>query len=136
MDTFRRVTPNSNEYPPTTAGFAYGETLKIIPTLSSNDPHREKTGFLDMRKQRLRSDQIKDSDHRVTAKLISAFVFATQIVQFLFFLYTKIQASSHLVWSYSLVCVGPGLKPRRQVFSRGSSSGLMTCPSRYIARMK
>ena len=34
----------------------------------------------------------------VTAKLISAFVFATRIVQSLNFLYTKFQASSHLVW--------------------------------------
>ena len=33
----------------------------------------------------------------------------------------KLQASSHLVWLYSLVCVGPGRKPRRPVFSeRGS----------------
>ena len=34
-----------------------------------------------------------------------------------YFLYTKFQASSHLVWSYSLVCVGSGRKPRRPVFS-------------------
>ena len=38
-------------------------------------------------------------------------VFATRIVQSLYFLNTKFQASSHLVWSYSLVCVGPGRKP-------------------------
>ena len=57
----------------------------------------------------------------VTEKLISAFVFATQIVQSLFFLNPKFQASSHLRWLYSLVCVGPGWKPRRPVFSeRGS----------------
>ena len=42
----------------------------------------------------------------VTAKLISVFVFATRIVQFLYFLNPKFQASSHLVWLYSLVCVG------------------------------
>ena len=41
----------------------------------------------------------------VTAKLISAFVFATQIVQSLYFQNTKFQASSHLLWLYSLVCV-------------------------------
>ena len=58
----------------------------------------------------------------VTAKLISAFVFATQIVQFLYFLNLKFQASSHLLWQYSPVCVGPGRKPRRLVFSeRGSN---------------
>ena len=39
----------------------------------------------------------------VTAKLISAFVFATRIVQSLYFLNSKFQASSHLLWLYSLV---------------------------------
>ena len=29
----------------------------------------------------------------------------------IFFLNPKFQASSHLLWLYSLVCVGPGLKP-------------------------
>ena len=29
--------------------------------------------------------------------------------------------SPHLLWLYSLVCVGPGRKPRRQVFSQHSS---------------
>ena len=60
----------------------------------------------------------------VTAKLISAFVFATRIVQSLHFLNTKFQASSHLLWLYSLLCVGPGRKRRRPVFSqRGSFEG-------------
>ena len=53
----------------------------------------------------------------VTALLISAFVFATHIVQSLFFLNPKFQASSYLLWLHSLVCVGPGRKPRRPVFS-------------------
>ena len=53
----------------------------------------------------------------VTAKLISAFVIATLIVQPLYFLNPKFQASSHLLWLHSLVCVGPGRKPRRPVFS-------------------
>ena len=47
----------------------------------------------------------------VTAKLISAFVFASQIVQSLFFQNLKSQASSYLLLLYSLVCVGPGWKP-------------------------
>ena len=47
----------------------------------------------------------------VTAKLISAFVFATWIVQYLFFLNSKFQASSHLQWLHSLVCVRPGQNP-------------------------
>ena len=59
----------------------------------------------------------------VTAKLISAFVFATQIVQSLFFLNPKFQVSSHLLWLYSPVCVGPGQKTLKPVFSqRGSNS--------------
>ena len=41
----------------------------------------------------------------VTAKLISAFVLATQILQFLFFLNPKFQASSLLLWLYRSVCV-------------------------------
>ena len=45
------------------------------------------------------------------AQLISAFVFATQIIQSLFFLNLKFQASSYLLWLHSPVCVGPGQKP-------------------------
>ena len=62
----------------------------------------------------------------VTAKLIGAFVFATRIVQSLYFLNTKFQASSHLLWLYSPVCVGPGQKPRRPVFSERGSYGKHT----------
>ena len=43
-----------------------------------------------------------------TVKLISAFVFTTQIVQFLFFLNPKFQASSLLLRLYKPVCVRPG----------------------------
>ena len=57
----------------------------------------------------------------VTAKLISAFVFATRIVQSLYFLNPKLQASSHLLWLYSPVCVGPYQKPRGPVFSQRGS---------------
>ena len=38
-----------------------------------------------------------------------------------FFLNTKFQTSSHLVWLYSLVCVRPGWKPGRPVFSQRGS---------------
>ena len=65
-----------------------------------------------MQKQRCRS---------LTAKLVSALVFTTQIVQSLYFPNPKFQASSHLVWLYSLICVGPGRKPRRPVFSQRGS---------------
>ena len=69
----------------------------------------------------------------VTAKLISAFVFATRIVHFLFFLYPKFQASSLLLWLYSPVCVGPGRKPGRPVFSRRGSHVVGTV---YIKMMR
>ena len=57
----------------------------------------------------------------VTAKLISAFVFALRIVQLLYYINPKFLASSHLLWLYSPVCVGPGRKPRRPVFSQRGS---------------
>ena len=44
-------------------------------------------------------------------QLISAFVFTTQIVQYLFILNQNLQASCHLLWLYSSVCVQPGWKP-------------------------
>ena len=62
----------------------------------------------------------------LTAKLISAFVFATRIVQFLFFLNPKFQASSHLLCLYSTVCIRPGWIPRRPVFSRHGSIEIQT----------
>ena len=46
-----------------------------------------------------------------TAELISAFVFATRIVHFLFFLNPKFQAPSLLLCLYSLICVRPVRKP-------------------------
>ena len=36
-------------------------------------------------------------------------------------IYMKFQASSHLLWLYSPVCVRPGRKPRRPVFSQRGS---------------
>ena len=54
----------------------------------------------------------KDADQlRGTAKLISAFVFATRIVQSLYFLNTKFHDSSSLLCLYRPVCVGPVRKP-------------------------
>ena len=47
----------------------------------------------------------------ITAKLISVFVFATLIVQFLFYLNSKFQASSFLLSLCRQVCVGRGRKP-------------------------
>ena len=56
------------------------------------------------------------------ADLISAFVFATRIVHFLFLLNPKFQASMLLLGLYMSVCVRPGRKPRRPVFSRRGSN--------------
>ena len=52
----------------------------------------------------------------VTAKLISAFDFATRIVQFLYFLNPKFQVSSCLLWLYRPLCVGPGWNAKLLVF--------------------
>ena len=46
----------------------------------------------------------------ITAKLISAFVFTTWIVKFLFLINPKFQASIHLLMLHRPVCVGYGLK--------------------------
>ena len=47
----------------------------------------------------------------VTAKLISAFVFASRIVEFLYYLNPKCHASCYRLWPYSPVCVGSGRNP-------------------------
>ena len=60
---------------------------------------------------------ICENKDAVTAKLISAFVSATRLEQFIYFLNSKFQASSHLLWLNRPVYVGPGRKPRRPVFS-------------------
>ena len=54
----------------------------------------------------------------VIAQLISPFVLATQIVQFLFFLNPKFQAAGLILWLHRSVYVRPGQKPRLSVFSR------------------
>ena len=57
----------------------------------------------------------------VTAQLISAFVFTTSIIHFLFFLNPKFQACSLLLWLYRSVCVRPGRRPQRPIFYRHGS---------------
>ena len=56
----------------------------------------------------------------VTAKLISAFVFTTRIVQFLFYLNPKFQASSSFLCLYRPVCVGPVRKPHCWFSQKGA----------------
>ena len=82
--------------------------LRNIAELSmkmKNEPLQVKTNNQHRRKQKA---QISFA---VTAKLISAFVFATRIVQFLYFLNQKFPASNHLLRLYKLVCVRPGRNP-------------------------
>ena len=72
----------------------------------------------------------------VTAKLISAFVFATQIERFLFFLNPKVQASSYLLWLYSPVCVGPGRNPEDRFYhneAQISSNTHLICSSELLS---
>ena len=66
-------------------------------------PH-EKTNNLHMQKQ----TQISFA---VTVKLISAYVFATRIVQFVYFMKSKFPVSNDLLCMYSSVCDEPVRKP-------------------------
>ena len=47
----------------------------------------------------------------VVAKLISVFVFATLIVQSLYFPNPKFQSFNHLLWLHRRICDGPDRKP-------------------------
>ena len=69
----------------------------LIEKKEKNEPCHEKTNIL--------------QKHRLTAKLISTFVFATRIAHCLFFLNQNFPASSHLLCLYSSVCARPGRKP-------------------------
>ena len=60
------------------------------PLQLSIEPRREKTGFFAYAKTKT---QISFA---ATAKLISAFVLATRIVQYLYFINSKFQVSSHI----------------------------------------
>ena len=79
----------------------------------TGEPSRGKTNSLHMRKIKAQTSLA------VTEKLISAFVFTTWIVQFLYFLNPKFSVSSHLQCLYSSVCVRPGQKPYCCFFPRG-----------------
>ena len=59
--------------------------------------------------------------------------FATQIVQSLYFLNTKYQASSHRLLPHSPFCVGPGWKPRRQFFSQEGSACFLSYSAKWDA---
>ena len=84
----------------------YGILTSLISHSKTHyEPPHEKSNNLHMRNQRCRSaSQFAD-------QLINAFVFATRIVQLLFFLNLKFPASSHLLCLYSSICVRPVQKP-------------------------
>ena len=63
-----------------------------------------KVRFGPFRSVSVNRDTVRKQRHRSPTQPISTFVFATQIVQSLYIL--------------NPVCVGPGRKPRRQLFSR------------------
>ena len=68
------------------------------------------------------ADQLRvnrEADQRLCFRYI-------RIVQSLFYINPKFQASSHLLWSYSPVCVKPGRKSRRPIFSQGSNYKALT----------
>ena len=99
-------------------------SLYIQNWLTINEPRHEKILIFPYAKTKTQISFV------VTVKLISAFVFATRIVQSLFYLNPKSQDSSHLLWLYSPVCVGPGRKPRRPVFSQRGSNVVSLCQSK------
>ena len=68
-----------------------------------NEPHHEKNRIFAKTKAQI---------------IFAVTVFATRIVHFLFFLNPKLRVSSHLLKLHRPVCVRPGRKPRRPVFSR------------------
>ena len=77
----------------------------LVAQGTSDEPRREKTGFA--------YSKIKAQiSFAVPAKIISAFVFTTRIVLFLYFLNSKFPVSSDLLCLYSSVCVRPCRKPR------------------------
>ena len=48
---------------------------------------------------------------QISCMVSSIFAFATSIMEPLYFLNLKFQASNHLLWLYSSLCVVPGRKP-------------------------
>ena len=94
----------------------HGVCLKSVSRTTTHkvsyEPRHEKTSFL-----HICAKTKTQISFVVTAKLISVFVFATRTVRSLDFLNPKFQASSHLLWLYSPVCIRPGRKPQRPVFS-------------------
>ena len=94
-------------------------------TIMLYKPYHVKTCFFHMsfvvRKPAFCIRENKDADQLRGNREADQRLCFRYIVQFLYFLNPKFQASNHLMWLYSLVCVGPGWKPRRPVFSQRGS---------------
>ena len=88
--------------------------LIMIEQLHVYEPFHEKTCFFVFFVYAKTKMQIS---FLLTAKLISAFVFATnaQLVRFLYFINPTFLFSNHLLCLYSLVCVGPGRKLEKKI---------------------
>ena len=99
---------------------AFGVQAYDILVSTTLEPHHEKTDYCLCKNKS--ADQLRSN---------CTFVFATQLVQFLFFLNPNFQAISLFLRLYRLVCVGPGRKRQRLVFSRRGSFGSLV--SRKVA---
>ena len=88
-----------------------GPEADAITTRPVRSPY-EKTCFMYMKKQ------IKTNTRysfMKTVQLISTFVFPTYIVQYLYSLNPKFQASRNLLWLYSSVCVTWSKSPKKSL---------------------
>ena len=94
-----------------------------IHMLLLNKLHHEKTGFFCMRKNK-DADQLRSNcdDQLCSNCAADQCLCFCYIAQSLFFLNPKFEPSSHLLWLHSPVCVEPGRKLWRQVFSCHSSN--------------
>ena len=80
-----------------------------------NESRHEKTYFLHTRNK-----------GQISAFVFTTYVFTTKIEKSLYFCNPKFQTSTHLLRLYSPICIIPGWKAQRQVFSR---CGTNSCES-------
>ena len=98
-------------------GWGTANYSTLSSQLAEIEPRREKTGFLHMRKQRRRGN--RKADQRL------CFHYTDSKIPLLS--KSEISSFNHLLWLYSLVCIGPGRKHQRPVFSQRGS--IKTHPS-------
>ena len=78
----------------------------------------------------------KDSDQLLSNCIADQLLcFPSWVVQSLFYLNLKFQASSHVLWLYSLVCVGPGQNSKDQFSHNKAQTALqdVTCTHSHLA---